>query len=93
MLLTYHVSSFIFLTQSYRLFLKYLSVTFPLHSTASKSSPIDLPTIKINNCIIQNNTLFNFFPFPNLAIYTVRFKTKVPHILIPESTSVIELQG
>ncbi|CAN7021189.1 unnamed protein product, partial [Brassica rapa subsp. trilocularis] len=88
MLLTYHVSSFIFLTQSYRLFLKYLSVTFPLHSTASKSSPIDLPTIKINNCIIQNNTLFNFFPFPNLAIYTVRFKTKVPHILIPESTSI-----
>ncbi|KAL0688939.1 hypothetical protein Bca4012_088616 [Brassica carinata] len=69
-------------TQSYRLFLKYLSVTFPLHSRASKilSSPIDLPTIKINNCTIQHNTLFNFFPFPNLAIYTVRFKTKVPHI-------------
>uniref|UniRef100_A0A0D3CU37 ABC transporter A family member 2/9/11 C-terminal domain-containing protein n=1 Tax=Brassica oleracea var. oleracea TaxID=109376 RepID=A0A0D3CU37_BRAOL len=60
-------------TQSYRLFLKYLSVTFPLHSTASKilSSPIDLPTIKINNCTIQHNTLFNFFPFPNLAIYTI----------------------
>ncbi|WZZ66338.1 hypothetical protein YC2023_077708 [Brassica napus] len=77
-------------TQSYRLFLKYLSVTFPLHSTASKilSSPIDLPTIKINNCTIQHNTLFNFFPFPNLAIYTVRFKTKVPHIVIPKSTSI-----
>ncbi|KAH0899428.1 hypothetical protein HID58_048996 [Brassica napus] len=77
-------------TQSYRLFLKYLSVTFPLHSTASKilSSPIDLPTIKINNCTIQHNTLFNFFPFPNLAIYTVIFKTKVPHNVILKSTSV-----
>ncbi|CAF1919891.1 unnamed protein product, partial [Brassica napus] len=77
-------------TQSYRLFLKYLSVTFPLHSTASKilSSPIDLPTIKINNCTIQHNTLFNFFPFPNLAIYTVRFKTKVPHNVILKSTSI-----
>ncbi|KAH0884485.1 hypothetical protein HID58_060581, partial [Brassica napus] len=73
-------------TQSYRLFLKYLLVTFPLHSTASKilSSPIDLPTIKINNCTIQHNTLFKFFPFPNLAIYTVRFKTKVPHITVTE---------
>ncbi|KAG2283404.1 hypothetical protein Bca52824_054624 [Brassica carinata] len=77
-------------TQSYRLFLKYLSVTFPLHSTASKilSSPIDLPTIKINNCTIQHNTLFNFFPFPNLAIYTVIFKTKVPHNVILKSTSI-----
>ncbi|WZZ35946.1 hypothetical protein YC2023_019347 [Brassica napus] len=82
-------------TQSYRLFLKYLSVTFPLHSTASKilSSPIDLPTIKINNCTIQHNTLFNFFPFPNLAIYTVIFKTKVPHNVILKSTSVFKLQG
>ncbi|CAN7094392.1 unnamed protein product, partial [Brassica rapa subsp. narinosa] len=44
------------------------------------SPPINFLTINISNRTIQHNTLFNFFPFPNLTIYMVRFKTKVSHI-------------
>ncbi|KAH0911659.1 hypothetical protein HID58_034980, partial [Brassica napus] len=55
------------------------------------SPPINFLTINISNRTIQHNTLFNFFPFPNLTIYMVRFKTKVSHITVTEEDWTMRL--